>query len=151
MALERRLAGFSFVLAGFAGAIMTVSQYLQILLNQPLSQLGGAAFVVSILGFLVSPVLAVVLGYVTGTRVDVAVAYKNVLVSCFGGALVGLLLGTAVVTFVALDGQSGLQLAFPILGSVYTAILRALTFTLFVFAGAAFATFRTGAPALTHG
>ncbi|WP_338729809.1 hypothetical protein [Haladaptatus sp. DJG-WS-42] len=150
MALDRRLAVSAFALAGLAGAIMTVSQYLQILLNQPFSQLGGAAFVVSVLGFLVSPVLAVVLGYVTGKRVDVAVAYKNVLTSCFGGALVGLLLGTAIVTFVALDGQGGLQVTFPILGSAYTAILRAMTFTLFVFAGAAFATFRTGAPAPTH-
>lgn len=141
MRIDRPLALRAALLGVAAGLVAVAGQFLPVILDAPSpEQVGLPMLAVSAAGFLVSPVLVLVLGYRVGNRRNVASEYGSVALSLAVGGAVGYLAGYAVGVLAVPDDVP--QFAFVLAGSIYNAVVKAGWFAIAGVAGAAVAHFR---------
>lgn len=125
-----------------ASVAAAVQRYAPVLLDLPVSRVGATVFAVSVVGFVLSPVLVFAVGYWTGRRVDVPRAYPSVaLVFGVGGGL-ATLAGFAAVLLVGVAPDAS-DLGMAAFSATHTAVVRGVSYAVTGVAGAAVAHFRT--------
>lgn len=124
-----------------AGVTAAVQRFAPVLLDLPVSRVTTAVFALSVVGFVLSPVLVFALGYWTGRRVDVPRAYPSV-AAVFGvGGGLATLAGFAAVLLVGVVPDAG-DLGMVAFSATHAAVVRGVSYAITGVAGAAVAHFR---------
>ena len=139
---EFRLAAAAAAGLGFlVGGLVTLGQFMPVVLDRRPSDVGGAVALVNGLRFLLLPVAVAVVGYAIGRRVDVSEEYARIALRFGLFGAVGIFAGGVTVRFAVVDDLRNLPAA-ALTSNLLAAVFTGVSFGITAVAAAAVAQFR---------